>query len=158
MAAEVDPSHIMQVGSGFWASKTLLSAVELEVFTVLGGTGMTGEEIGAKVGLAARSTYDFLDALGRVAGGGTAIDPDVVSRLMAKRRSGDRLATLTDREREVLMLMAEGRSNAAIAQRLVVSERTVEAHIRSILTRLDIEATVDDHRRVLAVIAYLRGS
>lgn len=100
---------------------------------------------------------DFLEALRRVAEGGTAIDPDVVSRLIAKRRSADRLSTLSDRERDVLGLVAEGRSNAAIAQRLILSERTVEAHIRNILTRLDIEGTVDDHRRVLAVIAYLRG-
>lgn len=101
---------------------------------------------------------EFLDALRRVAEGGTAIDAEVVSRLMARRRVTDRLATLSDRERVVLALMAEGRSNAAIAQRLVLSERTVETHVRNILTGLDIDATVDDHRRVLAVIAYLRGS
>jgi len=101
---------------------------------------------------------DFLDALQRVTEGGTAIDPEIITRLMTKHRSADRLAALSDRERDVLARVAEGHSNAAIAQRLVLSERTVEAHIRNILTRLDINGGADVHRRVLAVIAYLRGS
>jgi DNA-binding NarL/FixJ family response regulator len=100
---------------------------------------------------------DFLEAVQRVAEGRSVVDPDVVARLMAKGRRDDRLATITDRERGVLSLMAEGKSNASIAATLVLSERTVEAHIRSILTRLGIDAGADTHRRVLAVLEYLRA-
>jgi serine/threonine-protein kinase PknK len=97
---------------------------------------------------------DFLDALERVAAGGSALDPEVVGRLLRPRPALDRL---TAREREVLALMAEGRTNAAIARRLYLSERTVETHVASILGKLDLPSGEDDHRRVLAVVAYLRG-
>ena len=97
---------------------------------------------------------EFLDALGRVAGGGTVIDPEVVAQILARtRRSG--LETLTPRERDVLGLMAEGRSNAAIADRLVVGLPAVEKHVTSILTKLDLPQAADDHRRVLAVLRWL---
>ena len=97
---------------------------------------------------------EFLDALGRVAGGGTVIDPEVVAQILARaRRSG--LETLTPRERDVLGLMAEGRSNAAIADRLVVGLPAVEKHVTSILTKLDLPQDADDHRRVLAVLRWL---
>lgn len=99
---------------------------------------------------------DFLAAVDRVADGGTVIDHEVIARLLAKRRAADRLELLSQRERDVLALMAEGQSNAAIAQQLVVSERTVETHIRSVLQKLDIDTSTDVHRRVLAVIRYLR--
>ena len=102
---------------------------------------------------------DFLDALRRVAAGGSALDPEVVARLItAASRDDDPLAVLTGREREVLALMAEGRTNAGIARRLWLTERTVEGHIASILTKLRLSSTDDDHRRVLAVLVYLGRS
>ena len=98
---------------------------------------------------------DFLDALRRVAAGGTALDPEVVARLLGPRRRNDPLALLSPREREVLGLMAEGRTNAGIADRLVLTERTVETHIASILAKLGIGDSAHEHRRVLAVLAWL---
>jgi DNA-binding NarL/FixJ family response regulator len=99
----------------------------------------------------------FTDAVRRVAGGGSALDPEVVALLLGRRRREDPLEALTAREREVLGLMAEGRSNAAIAEALVVTERAVEKHVTSIFSKLDLTPTVEDHRRVLAVLAYLRA-
>jgi DNA-binding NarL/FixJ family response regulator len=99
---------------------------------------------------------EFADAVTRVAAGATVVDPEVVRQLLARRR--DPLDRLTPREREVLALMAEGRSNAAIARRLVVTDAAVAKHIASILQKLDLPpAAPDDHRRVLAVLAYLRA-
>lgn len=99
---------------------------------------------------------EFTAAVRRVGAGGSALDPTVVAQLVGRRRAqADPLDTLTDREREVLALMAEGRSNAAIAARLVVAERTVEKHSTGIFAKLGIAATAEDHRRVLAVLAYL---
>ena len=95
------------------------------------------------------------DALDRVAGGGSAIDPEVVAQLFARRRRTDPIETLTPRERAVLALMAEGRSNAGIAHQLVVSAGAVEKHIRSVLMKLDLPPAEEDHRRVLAVLAWL---
>lgn len=100
---------------------------------------------------------DFLDALRRVAGGGSALDPEVVATLVSRRRS-DPLDTLSPREREVLGLMAEGRTNAGIARLLWLTDRTVETHVRNILVKLGIAASDDDHRRVLAVLAHLRAT
>jgi DNA-binding NarL/FixJ family response regulator len=97
----------------------------------------------------------FLDAVRRVAGGGSALDPEVVSQLLGRKRRDDPLDELTPREREVLGLMAEGRSNQAIAAALVVTERAVEKHVTSIFSKLDLVSTPEDHRRVLAVLAYL---
>jgi DNA-binding NarL/FixJ family response regulator len=99
---------------------------------------------------------EVADALRRVAGGGSVIDPDVVTQLVGRRRTRDPIQQLTDRERQVLALMAEGRSNQAICERLYLSPKTVEAHVHSIFTRLGLHATPDDHRRVLAVLAFLR--
>jgi DNA-binding NarL/FixJ family response regulator len=101
---------------------------------------------------------DFLDALSRVAAGGSALDPEVVGRLLRPHPEGSALALLTPREREVLALMAEGRTNVGIAKRLYLSERTVETHVASILAKLDLANSDEDHRRVLAVVAYLRGA
>jgi DNA-binding NarL/FixJ family response regulator len=95
---------------------------------------------------------DFLDALTRVAAGGSALDPEVVGRLLGQPTT---LAALTPREREVLGLMAEGLTNIGIARRLFLNDRTVESHIGSILSKLGIQATVEEHRRVLAVLTYL---
>jgi DNA-binding NarL/FixJ family response regulator len=100
---------------------------------------------------------EVVDAVRRVAGGGSVIDPEVVAQLVGRRRTRDPIKELSEREREVLTLMAEGRSNQAICQRLYLSPKTVEAHVRSIFTRLDLPATPDDHRRVLAVLAFLRA-
>ncbi len=99
---------------------------------------------------------EFTEAVRRVAGGGTVMDPDVVAQLLGSGRSAQ-VAALTPREREVLAVMAEGRSNAAIAARLVITEKAVSKHINSILTKLDLPPSDDDHRRVLAVLAYLGG-
>lgn len=97
----------------------------------------------------------FIDAIRRVAGGGTAMDTEVISQLMQRRRSGSPLDSLTPRESEALSLMAEGRSNAAIAARMVVTEKAIGKHINSIFGKLQLPVTSDDNRRVLAVLAYL---
>ena len=101
---------------------------------------------------------EFIDALHRVSSGGTAIDPDLVTRLIARPHKGHSPGDdLTDREKNVLELMAEGRTNQAIGKSLFLGERTVEAHIRSIFLKLDLRPEPEDHRRVLAVLTYLRG-
>jgi DNA-binding NarL/FixJ family response regulator len=100
---------------------------------------------------------DFADAVERVGAGGSALDPEVVSVLMGRSRADDPLEELTPREREVLGLMAEGRSNAAIAERLVVTERAVEKHVTSIFGKLGLTASGEDHRRVLAVLRFLEA-
>ena len=100
---------------------------------------------------------EFLASLDRVAAGETVVDPEVVRQLLGRRRGDGPLGSLTDREREVLALMAEGRSNLGIGQALWVTEGTVEKHVRSILTKLDLNEEATDHRRVLAVLAFLRS-
>jgi DNA-binding NarL/FixJ family response regulator len=100
---------------------------------------------------------EFAAAVRRVAEGGSALDPAIVSQLVGRRRADDPLDSLTPREREVLELMAEGRSNQGIAERLVVTERAVEKHVTSIFGKLRLPPAAEDHRRVLAVLAYLRG-
>lgn len=114
-----------------------------------------GDRIGYLLKTRVTDVDEFLDALARIARGGSVIDPGLVQELVTARRTDDPLARLSAREREVLALMAEGRSNAGIARRLVVSEGTVEKHVRSILAKLDLEEAEDDHRRVLAVIKFL---
>jgi DNA-binding NarL/FixJ family response regulator len=99
----------------------------------------------------------FTEAVRRVAEGGSALDPEVVSTLLGRRRRDDPLVDVTAREREVLGLMAEGRSNHAIAEALVITDRAVEKHVTSIFSKLGLAPTVEDHRRVLAVLAYLRS-
>ena len=98
---------------------------------------------------------DFMDSLRRVADGGTALDPEVVATLLGPRREDDPLALLTPRERDVLALMAEGRNNLGIARRLWLTDRTVETHIANILAKLGLLETAEEHRRVLAVLAWL---
>jgi DNA-binding NarL/FixJ family response regulator len=100
---------------------------------------------------------EFAGAVRRVAQGGSALDPAVVAQLVGKKRTDDPLDELTTREREVLTLMAEGRSNAGIADRLVVTERAVEKHVTSIFQKLGLPQAAEDHRRVLAVLTYVRG-
>ena len=100
---------------------------------------------------------EFADAVRRVGEGGSALDPTIVSQLVGRRRRDDPIDQLTPREREVLGLMAEGRSNSGIAEQLVVTERAVEKHVTSIFSKLRLPAAPEDHRRVLAVLAYLRS-
>jgi DNA-binding NarL/FixJ family response regulator len=120
------------------------------------GEGGVGYLLKERVG----EVRSFMDAVERVASGGTALDREVVSELVRVRtgHNGDALAALTPREREVLELMAEGRTNAAIARHLVVTAGAVEKHVTNIFGKLDLSATNDDHRRVLAVLTYLRST
>ena len=116
-----------------------------------GGTGGIGYLLKDRV----FDSAQFVDAVRRVAGGGTAMDPEVIARLLASNAGDSEIARLSPREHEVLGLMAEGRSNAAIAQRLVITERAVAKHTASIFLRLDLQPSDDDNRRVRAVLAYL---
>ena len=100
---------------------------------------------------------DFLEAVRRVGKGGTAIDPEVIGQLVGRRREGDPLEELTPREREVLELMAQGLSNRGICEKLFISPKTVETHVNSIFGKLDLMPAPDEHRRVLAVLAFLRA-
>jgi DNA-binding NarL/FixJ family response regulator len=118
---------------------------------LLGG----GQRIGYLLKSRVTDVEEFVDTLQRIAAGGAVVDPALVQELVAARRVEDPLAELTPREREVLALMAEGRSNAGIARLLWVTEGTVEKHVHSILSKLELPETGDDHRRVLAVIAFL---
>jgi DNA-binding NarL/FixJ family response regulator len=133
----------------------LLSAhVEVE-------TAMDLLEGGARIGYLLKSRVmdaaDFIDAVKRIARGGSVVDPALVQELVAARRRNDPLGDLTPREREVLALMAEGRSNNGIAHRLYITEGAVEKHVRSILMKLRLPTTEDDHRRVLAVVTFLEA-
>jgi serine/threonine-protein kinase PknK len=114
-----------------------------------------GRRIGYLLKSRVTDVDDFIETLERIARGGSVVDPALVQELVTVRRRHDPLGTLTEREREVLALMAEGRSNAGIARRLWVTEGTVEKHVRSILSKLDLTETDDDHRRVLATLTYL---
>ena len=115
----------------------------------------SGRGIGYLLKSRVTDVAEFLDTLERIARGGSVVDPALVQELVSARRRNDPLAVLSVREREVLALMAEGRSNAGIARRLWVTEGTVEKHVRSILAKLSLPETNDDHRRVLAVVAFL---
>ncbi|WP_197373373.1 response regulator [Mycolicibacterium baixiangningiae] len=117
----------------------------------------TGRSIGYLLKTRVTDVADFVDTLERIAKGASIIDPALVHELVSARRRDDPLAVLSTREQEVLMQMAEGRSNAGIARRLWVTEGTVEKHVRSILTKLNLPETGDDHRRVRAVITYLEA-
>jgi DNA-binding NarL/FixJ family response regulator len=131
----------------------LLSAhVELETAVDLLNDG---ERIGYLLKRRVRKVADLVDALERIAAGGSVVDPALVQELVVQRRQDDPLAELTPRERDVLAFMAEGRSNSGIAHGLWISESAVEKNVRSILQKLDLPAAEDDHRRVLAVLTYL---
>nr|AXG25734.1 DNA-binding response regulator [Streptomyces tateyamensis] len=116
-----------------------------------GGSGGIGYLLKDRV----LDSTEFVEAVRRVAGGGTAMDPEVIARLLTHNSGNGAVASLSPREREVLSLMAEGRSNAAVAQQLVITERAVAKHTASIFTRLGLQPSDDDNRRVLAVLAYL---
>lgn len=128
-------------------------AAELLGVSSRGGAAGVGYLLKDRVG----DVSEFVDALTRVAAGGTALDPVVVSHLLAASRRAGALADLTAREKEVLALMAEGRSNSAIADLLVVTERAVEKHIGNIFSKFGLPRSQDDHRRVLAVLRYLES-
>ena len=133
----------------------VLSAhVEVEEATaLLAGVSGVGYLLKSRV----TDVAEFIDALQRVASGGSVVDPALVQQLFARKQRVDPLSELSSRELEVLALMAEGRSNAGIAKQLWLAEGTVEKHVKSILGKLGIHATADDHRRVLAVVAYLEN-
>ncbi|MEU7589373.1 response regulator transcription factor [Micromonospora sp. NPDC049230] len=131
--------------------------VEVSYADDLLATGGAGGGIGYLLKDRVAAIDEFLDALRRVAAGGTVLDPEVVGQLFARRRRDDPLRELTPREREVLALMAEGRSNTAIARALVVSDGAVEKHVRNIFTKLTLPPDTEQHRRVLAVLTYLRN-
>ncbi len=120
---------------------------------IAGGTAGVGYLLKERVA----DVRDFVDAAQRVAAGGTALDPEVIAQLLVRSRRREPLDTLTPREREVLSLMAQGRSNAAIAVALTVSDGAVEKHISSIFAKLDLAPSESEHRRVLAVLAFLRN-
>ncbi|MGI5155964.1 response regulator transcription factor [Microbispora sp. CA-102843] len=115
----------------------------------------TGHRIGYLLKSRVTAVSDFVETLGRIVHGGSVVDPSLVAELFNARRRQDPLELLTQREREVLSLMAEGRSNAGIAHKLWITEGTVEKHVRSIMSRLRLPEAEDDHRRVLAVLAFL---
>ena len=117
----------------------------------------SGRGVGYLLKTLVTDVSDFLDTLGNIAGGACVIDPALVQELVDMRRRNDPLAVLSPREKEVLALMAEGRSNAGIGRRLWVAEGTVEKHVRSIMTKLDLHEAPDDHRRVRAVITFLEA-
>lgn len=116
-----------------------------------------GRAIGYLLKSRVTDVAEFIDTLHRIGRGASVVDPALIQELVSRRRRDDPLAVLSPREREVLALMAEGRSNAGIARRLWLTEGTVEKHVRSILTKLDLPETGDDHRRVRAVVTYLES-
>jgi DNA-binding NarL/FixJ family response regulator len=134
----------------------LLLSAHVEVETAL-DLLERGERIGYLLKSRVMRAADFLDAVERIAHGGSVVDPSLVKALVGASRRDDPLAELTTRERAVLALMAEGRSNNGIAHRLFITEGAVEKHVRSILMKLHLPTTEDDHRRVLAVVTYLEA-
>src|ERR671910_464409 len=160
-----DPIRVVIADDSVLRREGLARLLEESGFEVSGQAG-DGEDLLRKVGahkpdvavVDVRMPPTHTDAGRRVANGGSALDPEVVALLLGRRRREDPLESITPREREVLGLMAEGRSNAAIAEALVVTERAVEKHVTSIFSKLDLSPTVVDHRRVLAVLAYLRAA
>jgi len=132
----------------------LLLSAHVELDTAIEFLG-EGERIGYLLKSRIMKIEDLTEALERIADGGSVIDPVLVQEVLAQRRRTDPLAVLTSREREVLALVAEGRSNMGIAHALGVSEGAVEKHVRSIMGKLDLPGTEDDHRRILAVLAFL---
>jgi DNA-binding NarL/FixJ family response regulator len=119
--------------------------------------GESAEGVGYLLKDRVSDVNEFADAVRRVGEGGSALDPTIVSQLVGSRRRDDPIDQLTPREREVLGLMAEGRSNSGIAEQLVVTDRAVEKHVTSIFSKLRLPAASENHRRVLAVLAYLRS-
>ncbi len=148
----IDAAHLIRSEFPHIGVLLLSAHVEVEIaIDFLRG----GERIGYLLKSRIMKVEDLVEALERIALGGAVIDPFLVQELLGQRRRADPLAGLTTREREVLALVAEGRSNSGIAHRLWISEGAVEKHVRSILAKLDLPATDEDHRRVLAVLTFL---
>ena len=150
----LDAAHVIRAELPDTAILVLSAHVEVEHATELLASGRA---IGYLLKTRVTDVTDFVDTLERVSKGASVVDPALVQELVSARRRDDPLAVLSAREQEVLMLMAEGRSNAGIARRIWVTEGTVEKHVRSILTKLNLPETGDDHRRVRAVITYLEA-
>lgn len=145
-----------QIRDEFPGTGTLVLSAHAEVEQALELLA-AGQRVGYLLKSRVTDVAEFADTVGRIAAGGSVVDPALVQELVAVRRRDDAVQELTEREREVLGLMAEGRSNAGIAHRLWITEGTVEKHVRSILSRMQLPETEDDHRRVLAVLAYLES-
>lgn len=150
----LDAARVIRTEAPDTGILVLSAHVEVEHATELLSSG---HGIGYLLKTRVTDVADFVDTLERIAKGASVVDPALVQELVSARRRDDPLAILSAREQEVLMLMAEGRSNAGIARRLWVTEGTVEKHVRSILTKLNLPETGDDHRRVRAVITYLEA-
>jgi DNA-binding NarL/FixJ family response regulator len=150
----LDAAHVIRAELPDTGILVLSAHVEVEHATELLASGRA---IGYLLKTRVTDVADFVDTLERVSKGASVVDPALVQELVSARRRDDPLAALSAREQEVLMLMAEGRSNAGIARRIWVTEGTVEKHVRSILTKLNLPETGDDHRRVRAVITYLEA-
>lgn len=157
------PSHAMEgidaarvIRQEFPAAAILVLSAHVEVDEAMELLA-SGQGIGYLLKSRVTDVGEFIDTIERIVRGGSVVDPGLVEELVAARRRNDPLDALTPREREVLALMAEGRSNAGIARRLVVTEGTVEKHMNSILMKLQLPATELDHRRVLAVITFLEA-
>ncbi|HKP42753.1 response regulator transcription factor [Mycobacterium sp.] len=150
----LDAARVIRTESPDTGILVLSAHVDVEHATELLASGRA---IGYLLKTRVTDVADFVDTLERIAKGASVVDPALVQELVSARRRNDPLADLSTREHEVLMLMAEGRSNAGIARRIWVTEGTVEKHVRSILTKLNLPETGDDHRRVLAVVTYLEA-
>jgi DNA-binding NarL/FixJ family response regulator len=150
----LDAAHVIRAEQPDTAILVLSAHVEVEHATELLASGRA---VGYLLKTRVTDVTDFVDTLERISKGASVVDPALVQELVSARRRDDPLAALSAREQEVLMLMAEGRSNAGIARRIWVTEGTVEKHVRSILTKLNLPETGDDHRRVRAVITYLEA-
>jgi DNA-binding NarL/FixJ family response regulator len=153
-AAGLDATRVIR--AKFPATAVLLLSAHAEVDQAMELLS-TGKAVGYLLKSRVTDVAEFAETAQRVARGGSVVDPALVGELIKARRRDDPLEHLTEREREVLALMAEGRSNAGIAQRLWITEGTVEKHVRSIMCRMLLPETADDHRRVLAVLTYLES-
>jgi len=145
-----------EIGEQFPATSTLVLSAHAEVEQAMELLA-AGEGVGYLLKSRVTDMAEFVETVSRIAAGASVVDPALVQELIAARRRDDLLEGLTEREREVLALVAEGRSNVGIAHRLWITEGTVEKHVRSILSRMRLPETEDDHRRVLAVLAYLES-
>jgi DNA-binding NarL/FixJ family response regulator len=151
----IEPSSALEIRERFPDTGVLVLSAYVEESSALELLADDASGIGYLLKDRVADVDRFTEAVRRVADGGSALDPEVVSTLLGRRRRDDPLADVTAREREVLALMAEGRSNGAIAEQLVVTERAVEKHVTSIFQKLRLPAAPDTHRRVLAVLAFL---